>query len=271
MEDAGYFAEWCHAALSAGKVPFVCCLWHILLHKPVCIAKGSGHLLFSLLNGVDGEQAAAPPVLSSHTHLELLAHQNAHSPHSLRGTEQKGGRAGACLRLWDQDALHWWWEKGGSDVSRDTNFCLWGILLVEILGLVWFGLCKLSNWLLQTVVDDWLDVYKQDREEGLLELINFVVECSGCKGKSCSVTWPDTSQQKSASTRIGIHVLLAIVRCIVKYEVMESLIALKLVCWLYCCAVGFVTREMFDVMQNADIISHLTKEFNEVSGDQGLG
>lgn len=137
--------------------------------------------------------------------------------------------------------------------------------------LVWFGLCKLSNWLLQTVVDDWLDVYKQDREEGLLELINFVVECSGCKGKSCSITWPDASQQKSASTRIGIHVLLAIVRCIVKYEVMESLIALKLVCWLYCCAVGFVTREMFDVMQNADIISHLTKEFNEVSGDQGLG
>ncbi|XP_060757256.1 cohesin subunit SA-1 [Neoarius graeffei] len=62
---------------------------------------------------------------------------------------------------------------------------------------------------LVTVVDDWLDVYKQDREEGLLELINFVVECSGCK--------------------------------------------------------GFVTREMFDVMQNADIISHLTKEFNEDS------
>lgn len=26
-----------------------------------------------------------------------------------------------------------------------------------------------------------------------------------------------------------------------------------------------VTREMFDSMQNADIISHLTKEFNEVS------
>ncbi|XP_076843363.1 cohesin subunit SA-3 isoform X2 [Brachyhypopomus gauderio] len=74
---------------------------------------------------------------------------------------------------------------------------------------------------LVTVVDDWLEDYKKDREEGLLELVNFVVQCCGCKG---AVTW-----------------------------------------------------EMFKSMQNADIISHLTKEFNEdstsyplvVSGTQG--
>ncbi|XP_027027588.1 cohesin subunit SA-3 isoform X1 [Tachysurus fulvidraco] len=62
---------------------------------------------------------------------------------------------------------------------------------------------------LVTVVDDWLADYKQDQSEGLLELMNFVVECCGCK--------------------------------------------------------GIVTREMFDRMQNADIIGHLTKEFNEDS------
>ncbi|KAF7698315.1 cohesin subunit SA-1 isoform X2 [Silurus meridionalis] len=62
---------------------------------------------------------------------------------------------------------------------------------------------------LVTVIDDWLDDYKQDQQEGLLELLNFVVECCGCK--------------------------------------------------------GIITREMFDVLQNADIISHLTKEFNEDS------
>ncbi|KAL7849918.1 hypothetical protein SRHO_G00192670 [Serrasalmus rhombeus] len=61
-----------------------------------------------------------------------------------------------------------------------------------------------------TVVDDWLDDYKQDREDGLREFFNFVVQCCGCK--------------------------------------------------------GLVTREMFAVMQNADIIGHLTKEFNEDSG-----
>uniref|UniRef100_W5KR05 Cohesin subunit SA n=1 Tax=Astyanax mexicanus TaxID=7994 RepID=W5KR05_ASTMX len=59
----------------------------------------------------------------------------------------------------------------------------------------------------QMVVDDWLDDYKQDREEGLRELFNFVVQCCGCK---------------------------------------------------------LMTREMFTSMQNADIISHLTKEFNEL-------
>nr|XP_029516699.1 cohesin subunit SA-3-like [Oncorhynchus nerka] len=35
------------------------------------------------------------------------------------------------------------------------------------------------------VVDEWLDSYKQDRDAGLLELINFVVQCCGCKGQGC--------------------------------------------------------------------------------------
>ncbi|XP_060903467.1 cohesin subunit SA-1 [Labrus mixtus] len=60
-----------------------------------------------------------------------------------------------------------------------------------------------------TVVDEWLDSYKQSREEGLLVLINFIVRSCGCK--------------------------------------------------------GVVSREMFDSMQNAEIIGTLTKEFNEDS------
>ncbi|XP_016378473.1 cohesin subunit SA-1-like [Sinocyclocheilus rhinocerous] len=63
---------------------------------------------------------------------------------------------------------------------------------------------------LLTVIDDWLEEYRRDREAGILELINFVVQCSGCK--------------------------------------------------------GVVTREMFSRLQNADIISQLTTEFNEVRG-----
>ncbi|XP_062405700.1 cohesin subunit SA-1 [Sardina pilchardus] len=35
---------------------------------------------------------------------------------------------------------------------------------------------------LVTVVSEWLEDYKQDREAGLLELINFLVQCCGCKG-----------------------------------------------------------------------------------------
>ncbi|XP_053735252.1 cohesin subunit SA-1 isoform X2 [Synchiropus splendidus] len=33
-----------------------------------------------------------------------------------------------------------------------------------------------------TVVDEWLDIYKQSREDGLLVLINFIVQSCGCKG-----------------------------------------------------------------------------------------
>ncbi|XP_077434073.1 cohesin subunit SA-2 isoform X2 [Vanacampus margaritifer] len=35
---------------------------------------------------------------------------------------------------------------------------------------------------LVTVVDEWLDYYKQRREQGLLVLINFIVQCCGCQG-----------------------------------------------------------------------------------------
>ncbi|KAJ8389253.1 hypothetical protein AAFF_G00121180 [Aldrovandia affinis] len=65
-----------------------------------------------------------------------------------------------------------------------------------------------------TLVDEWLDSYKQEKQAGLLELINFIVQCCGCK--------------------------------------------------------GVVSKEMFDSMQNAEIISVLTKEFNEHSAKYPL-
>lgn len=34
----------------------------------------------------------------------------------------------------------------------------------------------------QSVVDDWIESYKQDRDIALLDLINFFIQCSGCKG-----------------------------------------------------------------------------------------
>lgn len=36
--------------------------------------------------------------------------------------------------------------------------------------------------LFQCVVDDWIESYKQDRDMALLDLINFFIQCSGCKG-----------------------------------------------------------------------------------------
>uniref|UniRef100_A0A674MU86 Cohesin subunit SA n=1 Tax=Takifugu rubripes TaxID=31033 RepID=A0A674MU86_TAKRU len=61
----------------------------------------------------------------------------------------------------------------------------------------------------QTVVDEWLDSYKQNQKDSFLVLINFIVQSCGCK--------------------------------------------------------GVVSSEMFDNLQNAEIIGALTKDFNEDS------
>uniref|UniRef100_A0A3Q3JZM3 STAG domain-containing protein n=1 Tax=Monopterus albus TaxID=43700 RepID=A0A3Q3JZM3_MONAL len=69
-------------------------------------------------------------------------------------------------------------------------------------------------FIVKSVVDEWLDSYKRNREAGLLVLINFIVQSCGCK--------------------------------------------------------GVVSQEMFDSMQNFEIISTLTKEFNEDSANYPL-
>ncbi|XP_041949814.1 cohesin subunit SA-2a [Alosa sapidissima] len=45
-----------------------------------------------------------------------------------------------------------------------------------------FEVVKLGKSAMQSVVDDWIEAYKNDRDTALLELINFFIQCSGCKG-----------------------------------------------------------------------------------------
>uniref|UniRef100_A0A673LK86 Cohesin subunit SA n=1 Tax=Sinocyclocheilus rhinocerous TaxID=307959 RepID=A0A673LK86_9TELE len=45
-----------------------------------------------------------------------------------------------------------------------------------------FEIVKLGKSATQSVVDDWIESYKTDRDPALLELINFFIHCSGCKG-----------------------------------------------------------------------------------------
>ncbi|XP_030638128.1 cohesin subunit SA-2 [Chanos chanos] len=45
-----------------------------------------------------------------------------------------------------------------------------------------FEVVKLGKSATQSVVDDWIESYKNDRDIALLELINFFIQCSGCKG-----------------------------------------------------------------------------------------
>uniref|UniRef100_A0A4W4EDT8 Cohesin subunit SA n=1 Tax=Electrophorus electricus TaxID=8005 RepID=A0A4W4EDT8_ELEEL len=45
-----------------------------------------------------------------------------------------------------------------------------------------FEVVKQGKSAMQSVVDDWIESYKLDRDLALLDLINFFIQCSGCKG-----------------------------------------------------------------------------------------
>uniref|UniRef100_A0A672JQM8 Cohesin subunit SA n=1 Tax=Salarias fasciatus TaxID=181472 RepID=A0A672JQM8_SALFA len=47
-----------------------------------------------------------------------------------------------------------------------------------------FEVVKLGRSAMQSVVDDWIESYKHDRDVALLDLINFFIQCSGCKANT---------------------------------------------------------------------------------------
>ena len=46
-----------------------------------------------------------------------------------------------------------------------------------------FEIVKSGKTALTVVVDDWIEAYKQDRDSALLDLIQFFIHCSGCRGR----------------------------------------------------------------------------------------
>ncbi|KAJ1118594.1 hypothetical protein NDU88_006785 [Pleurodeles waltl] len=52
--------------------------------------------------------------------------------------------------------------------------------LVETVTL--YEVVSMGKRAIQSVVDDWIDAYKEDRDVALLDLINFFIQCSGCQG-----------------------------------------------------------------------------------------
>ncbi|XP_043548267.1 cohesin subunit SA-2 isoform X2 [Chiloscyllium plagiosum] len=45
-----------------------------------------------------------------------------------------------------------------------------------------FEVVRMGKSAMQSVVNDWIEEYKQDRDTALLDLIIFFIQCSGCKG-----------------------------------------------------------------------------------------
>lgn len=95
----------------------------------------------------------------------------------------------------------------------------------------------------QSVIDDWIEAYKNDRDIALLDLINFFIQCSGCKGMKWIFFSEGFDWEKWVNKWQQIYLL-------------------------YCCCVicntGAVSAEMFRQMQNSEIIRKMTEEFDEV-------
>lgn len=87
-------------------------------------------------------------------------------------------------------------------------------------------------------MDDWIESYKQDRDMALLDLINFFIQCSGCKG---TLKFP----LQKARNKSWCH--------LVYYLGTLFLFIIT----------GVVSGEMFRHMQNSEIIRKMTEEFDE--------
>uniref|UniRef100_A0A8C5E7R7 Cohesin subunit SA n=1 Tax=Gouania willdenowi TaxID=441366 RepID=A0A8C5E7R7_GOUWI len=48
--------------------------------------------------------------------------------------------------------------------------------------------CNAQSHQQETVIDDWIEAYVEDRDSSLLDLISFFIQCSGCKGKLLCVS-----------------------------------------------------------------------------------
>ncbi|XP_078693251.1 cohesin subunit SA-2-like isoform X3 [Branchiostoma floridae x Branchiostoma belcheri] len=69
-------------------------------------------------------------------------------------------------------------KKGAGGRTPKPN----GTATEEQAAVTLFEVVKLGKSAMQSVVDEWIDSYKQDRDMALLDLIQFFIQCSGCKG-----------------------------------------------------------------------------------------
>ncbi|XP_074387557.1 cohesin subunit SA-3-like [Zonotrichia albicollis] len=97
----------------------------------------------------------------------------------------------------------------------------------------------------ETLVDEWLERYRRDREGAFLELLNFTVRSCGCRGEKLG-----KNSEKMGKMREFLELLNFTVRS--------------------CGCRGVVTPEMFRELQNSEIIRRLTETFQEDSPEYPL-
>lgn len=63
---------------------------------------------------------------------------------------------------------------------------------------------KSSRFPLQSIVDDWIESYRQNREAASLELIQFFIRAAGCKG----IITPRMREQMESNLIIKVNLLI---------------------------------------------------------------
>ncbi|XP_063793320.1 cohesin subunit SA-2 [Pseudophryne corroboree] len=72
--------------------------------------------------------------------------------------------------------------KGGLKAAGGPNWMNGHHQQNGVENMMLFEVVKMGKSAMQSVVDDWIEAYKHNKDVALLDLINFFIQCSGCKG-----------------------------------------------------------------------------------------
>ncbi|XP_042653951.1 cohesin subunit SA-3 isoform X2 [Tyto alba] len=122
--------------------------------------------------GRAGAQSGSPPLPPDPDSPELSSgdsgsdFEDTLQPHSKRGPRQPPNHGLVSKR------------PRRRELSGDGN----GLAVSNPEQNTFFEAIRSAKIAVETVVDDWLETYKQDREAGFLELANFIIRSCGCRG-----------------------------------------------------------------------------------------
>ncbi|KFO21029.1 Cohesin subunit SA-2 [Fukomys damarensis] len=100
----------------------------------------------------------------------------------IEGKNQKQGKGKTCKKGKKGPGEKSKGGNGGGKPSSGPNRMNGHHQQNGVENMMLFEVVKMGKSAMQSVVDDWIEAYKHDRDIALLDLINFFIQCSGCKG-----------------------------------------------------------------------------------------
>ncbi|XP_063315514.1 cohesin subunit SA-2-like [Pelobates fuscus] len=109
---------------------------------------------------------------------EICQKENSHTNGIPEATKQNGGifMTPKAKRIRKPSETHS--RRSSARRSRDSRITNGDVTEAVTL----FEVVSIGKRAIQSVVDDWIEAYQEDRDVALLDLINFYIQCSGCQG-----------------------------------------------------------------------------------------